>query len=85
MQAVNYNELQTNLKLIIDSVCINHEPVIVTRKNNKNFVLLSHEDYSAIEETAYLLKNPTNAKRLRESVKSFYEGKGEEKQLIEVD
>ncbi|RWX49199.1 Antitoxin Phd/YefM, type II toxin-antitoxin system, partial [Candidatus Electrothrix marina] len=46
---------------------------------------LSYEDYSAIEETAYLLRSPKNAKRLREGITSFNEGKGLERELIEVD
>ncbi|MCI5142565.1 MAG: type II toxin-antitoxin system prevent-host-death family antitoxin, partial [Candidatus Electrothrix sp. ATG1] len=55
------------------------------RKNRSNLVLLSYEDYSAIEETAYLLRSPKNAKRLRESIKSFKEGTGTERELVEVD
>ena len=69
----------------MDRVCENHEPVIITRKNRSNLVLLSYEDYSAIEETAYLLRSPKNAKRLRESIKSFKEGTGTERELVEVD
>ena len=69
----------------MDKVCENHEPVIITRKDSDNLVLLSYEDYSAMEETSYLLRNPKNAERLRESIKSFYEGKGSEKTLIEDD
>lgn len=85
MNAINYSELRANLKSIMDMVCTNHEPTIITRKNSDNIVLLSYEDYSAIEETLYLLKSPKNAERLRESVKSFYEGKGTERELIESD
>lgn len=85
MNAINYSELRTNLKSTMDKVCENHEPVIITRKNSDNLVLLSYEDYSAMEETSYLLKNPKNAQRLRESIQSFHDGKGIEKKLIEDD
>ena len=85
MNAINYSELRANLKSTMDMVCANHEPTIITRKNSDNIVLLSYEDYSAIEETLYLLKSPKNAERLRESVKSFYKGKGTERELIESD
>jgi len=84
MNAINYSDLRTNLKSTMDQVCENHEPLIITRKNSDNLVLLSYEDYSAIEETSYLLRSPKNAKRLRESINSFYEGKGVERELIEV-
>ncbi len=85
MDAINYSELRTNLKSIMDKVCGNHEPMIITRKSSDNLVLLSYEDYSAMEETSYLLKSPKNAERLRESIKSFYDGNGMEKRLIEDD
>ncbi|CAK8718592.1 antitoxin YefM [Candidatus Electrothrix aarhusensis] len=85
MDSINYSELRANLKTTMDRVSENHEPVIITRKNRSNLVLLSYEDYSAIEETAYLLRSPKNAQRLRESITSFNEGKGLERELIEVD
>ncbi|MGB5685434.1 MAG: type II toxin-antitoxin system prevent-host-death family antitoxin [Candidatus Electrothrix sp.] len=85
MDSINYSELRANLKTTMDRVSKNHEPVIITRKNRSNLVLLSYEDYSAIEETAYLLRSPRNAQRLRESITSFNEGKGLERDLIEVD
>ncbi len=85
MNAINYSDLRNNLKSTLDKVCEDHEPIIITRKNSDNLVLVSCEDYSSIEETSYLLKSPKNAQRLRESIKSFYDGKGVEKELIEDD
>jgi antitoxin YefM len=85
MEAVNYSELRKNLKSVLDGVCENHEPIIITRKNSDNLVLLSYEDYSAIDETAYLLRSPKNAQRLRESIESFNNDGGTEKKLIEVE
>jgi len=85
MDSINYSELRANLKTTMDRVSENHEPVIITRKNRSNLVLLSYEDYSAIEETAYLLRSPKNAQRLRKSIKSFNEGKGLEREIIEID
>lgn len=83
MDAINYSDLRQNLKSVMDNVISSHEPVIVTRRNSKNVVLMSYEDFAGIEETAYLLKSPKNAERLRESIKSFETGRGEEKRLIE--
>ena len=45
-----------------------HEPVIVTRAGGKPVVLVSLEDYDAMDETAYLLASPRNAERLLEAV-----------------
>jgi antitoxin YefM len=83
MNAINYSDLRQNLKSVMDTVISSHEPIIVTRRNSDNVVLMSYEDFASIEETAYLLKSPKNAERLRESIKSFKTGRGKEKTLIE--
>jgi len=61
-----------------------HSPVIITRQNSNAVVMMSLEDYNAIEETAYLLRSPPNAERLRESIKqATEEGKVFHHDLIE--
>ncbi len=85
MQAVTYNEFKSDPEAVMDGVCRDREPVIIAREHSDNLVLISYDDYAAFEETAYLLRSPENAKRLRESIRSFHEGKGEEKELIEVE
>jgi antitoxin YefM len=45
--------------------------------------MLSLEDYEALNETAYLLRNPRNAKRLLESIEELETGKGLERELVE--
>ncbi len=67
----------------MDQVVSDHHPVIVTRRNGDNVIMVSYDDCASIEETAYLLKSPENAKRLRESIKSFEEGRGQQRELIE--
>ncbi len=67
----------------MDQVCDDHTPIIVTRQNNRSVVMLSLEDYQALEETAYLLRSPKNAKRLMESILDLESGRGTERGLIE--
>ena len=43
--------------------------------------MLSLEDFKALEETAYLLRNPTNAKRLLAAAGQLGAGKGVERKL----
>lgn len=59
----------------MEQVCNDHEPVIVTRKNARSVVIMSLEDYNAIQETAYLLRSPANAENLRTSIKQYEQGK----------
>jgi prevent-host-death family protein len=55
----------------MDRVCEDHTPVIITRSGQQSVVMLSLEDYKSLEETAYLLRSPKNAKRLLSAVASL--------------
>lgn len=68
---------------MMDQVNDDHEPVIVTRAKGRPAVIMSLEDYKSIEETAYLLRSPKNAKRLLSAVDSLKAGDGVERDLIE--
>ena len=83
MHVISYSTARQNLAKLMDKVCEEHEPVIITRKATKTVVMMSLDEFNAIEETAYLFRSPANAKRLRESVKQFKEGKYHERELIE--
>ena len=52
----------------MEQVCEDHAPVIIARNKAQSVVMISLEDYEALQETAYLLRAPKNARRLLESV-----------------
>jgi antitoxin YefM len=83
MEAVSYTAAREKLASIMDQVCNDHEPVIVTRNRDQSVVMLSLEDFKAMEETAYLLKSPANAKRLIDSIAQLAAGKGTKRKLTE--
>ena len=64
MDAIAYFRARANLSSTMNRVCEDHGALIITRNGEQSVVMLSLEDYSAPAETAYLLRNPTNAKRL---------------------
>jgi len=70
-----------NLAKTMENVCKDHAPVIVTRKTTESVVIISLEDYEALEETAYLLRSPKNTRRLIESIAQLEEGRGSEREL----
>lgn len=74
MNAITYTAARENLASTIDKVCNDRNPVIITRKRNQSVVLISLEDYESLEETAYLLRNPANAKRLITSIEAAEKG-----------
>jgi antitoxin YefM len=59
----------------MDGVCDDHDPVIITRNRDQAVVMMSLADYESLQETAYLLRSPANARRLLESI-SEAEGNG---------
>ncbi len=83
MQVVSYSEIRKNLKKYLDHVFFNHDPLIITRKNNENLVVLSIEDFNSLNETNYLLSSRKNADRLISSLKSLRNNQGIEKELVE--
>jgi antitoxin YefM len=83
MEAINYTIIRQTLAQKMDQVCDDHTPIIVTRQNKRSVVMLSLEDYQALEETAYLLRSPRNAQRLMESILELESGRGTERGLIE--
>lgn len=83
MDAITYTAARANLASTMDRVCQDHEPLIITRNGQQAVVMLSMEDYQSLEETAFLLRSPQNAKRLLSAVEALSKGKGKQRQLTE--
>jgi antitoxin YefM len=83
MEAINYTSARQNLAKMMDKVCKDHSPVIITRKTAESVVIMSLEDYEALEETAYLLRSPKNTKRLIESIAQLEAGQGSVKEILD--
>ena len=83
MNAITYTQARENLAKTISRVCEDHSPVIITKKGTEAVVMISLEDYEAMEETTYLLRSPKNAKRLPESIDQLEQGKGKEREVID--
>ena len=73
-QAITYSSFRGALKSWFDKVCANHEPLLVTRRSGEDIVILSRSDYSALEETAYLLRSPKNAERILSAYEDIQQG-----------
>ena len=83
MEAITYTAARQNLAKTMEKVCEDHAPVIVTRKSSNAVVIMSLDDYEALEETAYLLRSPKNTRRLIESIAQLENSRGTERALLE--
>ena len=83
MESISYTSARSQLAKTMEQVCDDHAPIAITRKGQGTVVMISMEDYLALEETAYLLRSPKNMKRLIESISELENGGGIERDLIE--
>jgi antitoxin YefM len=81
MNAITYTAARENLASTMDKVCDDREPVIITRNRDQAVVMVSLEDYKAMEETAYLMRSPANARRLLASIMQLESGQGKLRKL----
>ncbi len=83
MDAMTYTQVRQNFSETMDKVCDDHAPIIITRQNERPVVMISLEDYNAIEETLYLLKSPKNAARLSKALMDIDKKKFLKKDLLD--
>ena len=81
MDAITYSTARANLASTMNRVCHDHESLIITRNGEQSVVMMSLEDYQSLQESAYLLRSPANAKRLLSAATQLAAGKGVSRKL----
>lgn len=81
MDSITYSAARTRLASTMKTVCEDHEPIIITRQKESSVVMISLDDFKALEETSYLLRVPKNAQRLIESIVELEQGGGTKHKL----
>lgn len=84
MSAITATDARKNFFGLIQQVNDDHAPVEVVSKHG-NAVIMSKDDYDAMTETAYLLRNPKGAERLLAALERAKRGNVEYHDLIEVE
>lgn len=82
MSAITATDARRNLFGLIQQVNDDHAPVEVVSKRG-NAVIISKDDYDAITETAYLLRNTKGAERLLAALERARRGEFETHELNE--
>jgi antitoxin YefM len=82
MDAISYSAARANLASVMERVATDHEALIITRNGEPAVVMLSLEDYRALEETAHLLRSPANARRLLAATAELEAGRGTPRELL---
>ncbi|SFV11745.1 type II toxin-antitoxin system Phd/YefM family antitoxin [Pseudoduganella namucuonensis] len=82
MRILTFSEARAGLTAVMDDVCTDHTPTVITRQNGEPVVVVSLADFNSIEETLYLLGSPKNARRLMASCEQLKAGEARARELI---
>lgn len=82
MNVITFSDARASLKTVMDDVCKDHNPTLVTRVSGDHVVMMSLADFNSMEETMYLLSSPKNAERLMESIAQLKAGRVQTRELI---
>ncbi len=85
MQVISYTDARAKLKELMDRVVQDMTQVVITRQRAEPVVMMSLDDWNAIEETLHLLSSPKNAQRLHAAIDQLDAGKGVERGLVELE
>ncbi|ALE58768.1 type II toxin-antitoxin system prevent-host-death family antitoxin [Paraburkholderia sp. SIMBA_055] len=82
MNVLTYSEARAGFKQAMDEVCRDHAPMLITRQSGENVVMVSLEDFNAMQETLYLLSSSKNAQRLARSIAQLNAGGAAPRELL---
>lgn len=85
MIAVNYSTIRQKLKEYCDKATDDFETIIVTRKDEKNVVIMSQEEYNNIMENIYIMSNKAYYDELLESKNQLEKGMNVMKTMKELE
>jgi len=80
----SYTELRENLASYLDRVVDDREVVIVKRRGARDVAIIAADELAGLEETAYLLRSPANARRLRQALNRAKRGEGKAETVEEL-
>ena len=85
MREMAVHEFRSKLKATVESVIDDHEPLRVTRRSGKSFIVVSEEDWEQEQETLYVLQNQSLMTQIRRSLQTLNQGNGYQPSPEDID
>ena len=88
MIELSVNKFRANLKDFVDKAIEEHRPIRVTRREVKDFIIMSAEDWEREQETLYILQNKSLMRQVAESLPTYHDNSGykpNQEQLDEIN
>lgn len=76
MESISVNKFRNNLKSFVEQVFSEHQPLKITRRGGKDFIVMSADDWEREQETLYILQNNNLMNQIQESSKTHKNNKG---------
>ncbi|MCK9896232.1 type II toxin-antitoxin system Phd/YefM family antitoxin [Frankia sp. AgB32] len=83
MRTMSYSESRARYAEVLSAVADDREEIVITRSGHEPVVIVSLDDYQSLQETAYLLRSPENARRLVTAIDRLENGGGSVRDLVE--
>ena len=84
MIEVSYSEARARLAELLDRVTDDREVVRIRRQGNRpGAVIIDADEYASLEETAYLLSSPANARHILRALLELEAGQGRSYDTVE--
>ena len=83
MKTLSYTESRARYAEVLDSVVNDREEVVITRAGHDPVVIVSLADFESLRETAYLMRSPSNARRLLDAMERLEGGQGQAHDLLD--
>lgn len=85
MLAVNFTNMRENFKTYCDKVNDDYETIIITRKDNKNVVMISQDEYNNLMENLFIMSDKKYCDRLIKSREQLEKGMIVAKSMKELE
>lgn len=85
MRTMSYTESRARYAEVLDAVVNDREEVVITRAGHEPVVIVSLADFESLRETAYLMRSPSNARRLLDAMERLEAEDGVEHDLLDGD
>lgn len=85
MKTLSYTESRARYAEVLDAVVNDREEVVITRAGHEPVVIVSLQDFESLREIAYLMRSPTNARRLLDAMERLEAGDGQPHDLVDAD
>ena len=83
MFALNYSQFRKNMKTYLDKVTDDYDTLVITRKENRNVVIMSEDAYNNMVENLFIMSDTDNYLSLLESIKELKRGEVVTRDVVE--